>query len=473
MTAISAHRSAGLFPALFLATGLVTLQTLIGGRVVLFCLPGLCLIGASALLAVATASRPRVGADPFCLCATALFFGYLLIRGCLSPDYFARLDLFSVVGALAVYGLTATMLTSSAARAAIIVSLLGVAVVQVVIGLIQFSRGDNYMLIPFLQRGGEYGQRASGFLVCPNHLAGFLEVVGIMGLSLTCWSRWPLWSKLLVAYVTCACYAGIILTASRGGYMSVLASLLAFGFVSLVVLRRKRPGNWLSFGLIGVVALTILVGTAGLLIQRNGFLKERAENIIDTKNVRIELWRAALKQWQLAPVFGTGAGTYRFYGREFRGEQMQYDPVDVHNDYLHLLCEYGLVGLAGFLLFFSAHLRQGWRSLIRFATNSGGGALLSTRLALYLGAIAAIAAYVVHSALDFNLHIPANALLLAFVFGLLANPGVAHRSAAPPEHLGDHPANSDSGFGSDPSDSVRPALSGRVLCRTGARGAAR
>ncbi len=232
-----------------------------------------------------------------------------------------------------------------------------------------------------MQRGGEYGQRASGFLVCPNHLAGFLEVIGILGVSLTCWSRWPLWSKLLVAYTAGACYAGVALTGSRGGYLSVLASLLAFGFVSLIVLRRKRPGSWLSFALIGVVALGILVGTAGLLIQRNGFLKERADNIIDPKNMRLQLWSAALKQWHLDPVFGTGAGTYRFYGRQFRSEEMQRDPVDVHNDYLHLLCEYGVVGLAGFLLFFSAHLRHGWRSLIRFASNSGGGgALLSTRL---------------------------------------------------------------------------------------------
>ena len=255
VTAAPAHRSAGLLSALLLAAGLVALQILIGGRVLLFCLPGLCLIGAAALLALAIASRPRVRADSFCLCATAVFFGYILIRGLLSPDYFARLDLFSVVGALAVYGLTATMLTSSIARAAIVVSLLVVAVVHVLIGLIQFSRGDSFMLFPFLQRGGDYGQRASGFLVCPNHLAGFLEVVGILGLSLTCWSRWPLWSKLLVAYVTCACYVGIVLTGSRGGYMSVLASLLAFGFVSLIVLRRKRPDGWLQFALIGVVAL--------------------------------------------------------------------------------------------------------------------------------------------------------------------------------------------------------------------------
>jgi len=55
---------------------------------------------------------------------------------------------------------------------------------------------------------------------------------------------------------------------------------------------------------------------------------------------------------------------------------------------------------------------------------------MSNSLALQIGALSAIAAYVVHSALDFNLHIPANALLLAFVFGVIANPGVARESQA-------------------------------------------
>jgi tetratricopeptide (TPR) repeat protein len=45
-------------------------------------------------------------------------------------------------------------------------------------------------------------------------------------------------------------------------------------------------------------------------------------------------------------------------------------------------------------------------------------------LALNLGALGAVSAYVVHSISDFNLHIPANALVLAFVFGILANSGI-------------------------------------------------
>src|SRR5450755_3961832 len=77
-------------------------------------------------------------------------------------------------------------------------------------------------------------------------------------------------------------------------------------------------------------------------------------------------------------------------------------------------------------------MRQGFRNVRHsiHSAASGGRALLSNRLAINLGACAAIAAYVVHSIFDFNLHIPANAALMAFVFGLVANPGNTHRSSA-------------------------------------------
>jgi len=417
--------------ALFVATGLVLLQALIGGRALLFAFPGYCFIAAAGLVGLISASRSKTRADSICLYATAIFFGYIFIRALASPGYFARPDLFSALGALAVYGLTVTTLTSSTVRSGVFMALLTFALVHVVIGLIQFSRGDNFMLIPFLERA-DYSQRASGFYVCPNHLAGLLEVVGIFGVSLTFWGRWPIWARVLLAYATIVCYVGLALTGSRGGYLSGMASLLVFGALSLVVVRASRPGRLLKFGAIAMLALTSFAVGSGLLIRQSDFLGERAGNIIDTKNMRVDLWRAALEQWRIEPVFGTGSGTYRFYGRQFRAEQMQNDPIDVHNDYLQLLCEYGLVGVVGFLLFFFIHLRRGWRSLKHFASKAAAGRemLLSNRLALNIAALAALAAYVIHSAVDFNLHIPANAMLLALVFGILAHSGTSHDSGA-------------------------------------------
>jgi tetratricopeptide (TPR) repeat protein len=150
--------------------------------------------------------------------------------------------------------------------------------------------------------------------------------------------------------------------------------------------------------------------------------------------MRLELWKAALEQWRLSPVFGTGSNTYMFYGRQLRSENMQLDPIWVHNDYLHLLADYGLLGLVGMLLFVGVHLWRGGHSFRRLGPKrvAVSPRLLSNALALNIGALAAVSSYVVHSIFDFNLHIPANLLLMAFVFGLLANDGVMRENAPAP-----------------------------------------
>jgi O-antigen ligase len=308
----------------------------------------------------------------------------------------------------------------------------------VIVGLVQFGLGKNFTLMPSLQSVAGI-QRASGLYVNPNHLAGLLEVLGIFALSITCWSRWPSWSRVLIGYLAAMCYIGVAMTGSRGGYLSVAASFILFALLSLIVLRSAATTFLLKFGAGALIALAAAFIAAGLLIQQNAPVSERLGNIVTTDNTRLDLWRASIEQWKLQPLTGTGSGTYRFYGRQFRAERMQNDPVYVHNDYLHLLCEYGLVGFAGFLLFISAHLRHGWRSFVRLGPKrlAAGSSPLGDRLALNIGALCAIAAYIVHSVVDFNLHIPANALLLAFVFGVVANPGLKASSeiAQPGQNL--------------------------------------
>ena len=69
-----------------------------------------------------------------------------------------------------------------------------------------------------------------------------------------------------------------------------------------------------------------------------------------------------MAEFELAPVFGTGAATYLYYGRMLRDPAIQTDPIRSHNDYLELLAEYGLAGGVGLVLFLGAHLRWGWKT---------------------------------------------------------------------------------------------------------------
>ena len=93
-----------------------------------------------------------------------------------------------------VYFFTACILTSAKQRMVFVCFLLVLAVGHRLVGALQFRDGTNYMPITWLQRY-DYERRASGFYICPNHLAGLLEVVGIIGLSIVCWSRWPIWGE--------------------------------------------------------------------------------------------------------------------------------------------------------------------------------------------------------------------------------------------------------------------------------------
>ena len=138
-------------------------------------------------------------------------------------------------------------------------------------------------------------------------------------------------------------------------------------------------------------------------------------------------WQAALDQFRSSPLFGTGGGTHLYYGRYFRRPPLQSDPIHAHSDYLELLAEYGVIGAIGMAAFLCVHLASGWRNyrtvlrreLSDLPEWQRAG---NNSLALYIGALCAISAYLAHSVTDFNLHVPGHALIFAFIFGAIASP---------------------------------------------------
>jgi len=202
--------------------------------------------------------------------------------------------------------------------------------------------------------------------------------------------------------------------------------------LSLHVVRATRPKAFPRIALlIGLLAIAA-VGGAILLMNTNELLRQRLSTIPqqvsrDKRDVRIYNWQAALDQIHLDPWLGTGAGSHIRYGRLFRRPQIQSDPIHAHNDYLELLAEYGIAGGLGMAAFLFAHLRSGWRnyrSILReeLAHSSEWQPAREDQLALTIGALSAVVAYLVHSVSDFNLHVPGHALIFAFIFGTLAGP---------------------------------------------------
>lgn len=408
-----------------LILALLCAQILIGGARMLYSIPAYGLVALAGLLVVSRLKWIKTMPGWGCLASALLLVAYLLGRELTSPvEYLARPDFLMVSAVFVTYLLTALWLVRPGMRLAVITCLLIFALAQVLVGIIQFSRGDNFMPLPWIIRT-QYGARASGFYVCPNHLAGLLEVLGAFGLSILFWSKWRLTARLAVGYLAFMCYAGLAITGSRGGYLSTAISLLTFFILSLVAVRRVAPYQFakLLFGMLAAVTAAAVAALA--VIYNSNFLTGRFHAIMQYHDVRLLIWASALKAHALFPWFGTGAGMFLYWGRHFREVAVQNDPIFVHNDYLHLLTEYGIAGAVCMAVMLATHLTSGlrWYQRITKSELAPRGEAASNRLALQIGSLSAIAAYLAHSVVDFNLHIPANALLMAFIFGIIANPG--------------------------------------------------
>jgi len=119
---------------------------------------------------------------------------------------------------------------------------------------------------------------------------------------------------------------------------------------------------------------------------------------------------------------GVGPAHFDYRFREYRPEILQARPDRVHNDYLNLLADWGTVGgiivVAGSVIFVF-WLVKTWPHVRREENDFGSGQ--SNRFAFFLGALCGLAALAVHSAMDFNLHIPANALAGVVLLALLTS----------------------------------------------------
>lgn len=412
------------FSFVLVGLALVCVQVLIGGVRPVFSLPGYLLLAAGAITAL-MAGRKMVRPPILCVGASLLLAGWVIGRALTSPvPYLARPDLLMTMAALLVYLLTVTSYATLRMRQALVSVFVILALVHVGIGAVQFKQADEFMLLPGIFRPHIYEWRASGFYICPNHLAGLLEMVGMLGLAFACWGSHRPRLKVLAGYAAAMCVVGLALTGSRGGYLSVVFGLGAFALLSLwVVQLTRRGGFWLTFAAL-LVSACVVVGGALFVMWQSDTLRNRLGMIYEPNNPRLFLWKAALMQHHLQPVTGTGAGTYLYYGRQFRAAPVQNDPMHVHDDYLELLAEYGIVGVALGGLFLVVHLISGLVGVRRIVREQilPGMPRASNDLALTVGALAAIAALLLHSVVDFNAHIPGNALLIAFLFGLLARP---------------------------------------------------
>jgi O-antigen ligase len=264
-----------------------------------------------------------------------------------------------------------------------------------------------------------YGGIPFGPYVNRNHFAGFAELFIPMALVPLMLGKVRRERWLIVGLFAVVSIGSLFLAASRGGIVSLAVE------VALVVmwmsLRRMGPKQLLG-GAAVLIAALVMVSWLGVkeIAQRFTSMKAMEASSGKRASMRRGTWRIFLDN----PWMGTGLGTLQTV---FPPYETLYDGRIVnhaHNDYLEALAETGIVGglccalYLGLLLFHSSQ------------QLSGGN--ISFAGVLNLSGLVACTGFLVHSLVDFNLHLPANAQLF-FLAATLATSTIAPSKAAATE----------------------------------------
>lgn len=415
------------------ALAVIVAQALYGGAMrPVFALPALLVVGIAGLLALVAAVWRNVPAPSVsCLASVGAFAGWLLWRGAQSPDpWLVGVYFRLTLGCLVLYLIFACALTNPYHRLAFLSMLLVAAVAQSATAAWQFARPETGPLVPWLSEqlriwyAPRWNFRGHGTYLNGNHLVWFLNVAALMALSFTCWGRWGLKTKIICLYAALSSVAGILVTLSRGGLLGFGAGLAAFLALSALTLAIGARDRRVVATLL-VLAVVVIIASGGFLVFKSSLIVQNRIGELVNDDYRPLVFEAVWRQAQLLPLEGTGSGTFLYYGRQYREMTDFTDDVYAHNDWAQLFADFGFPAIFLLALVVWAHFSGGLVGLSKILRQRMLQHSLpqSHAAAIMIGAMASLAVFVVHSFFDFNMQIPANALLAAAILGMLANPG--------------------------------------------------
>jgi O-antigen ligase len=327
--------------------------------------------------------------------------------------YGTRVELGHLLTILLVYLLVRNTWASQASLWRLSIASVAVGAALALFALVQFFTSPPNLIYWHTQTTGI----VFGPFVCRNHFPCYLNLCFGLGIGLLCnrilaknagssgvdfrffdMLQQPgvLWLSILLILMA----TSIVFSASRGGLLAFLG-----GSAVCLTLVFLRPSGFVPLKaslLIAVASLALLTWFGLERVQaRFGVLLQGQAGNED----RVRLLSRAPAMIKDYPIWGTGFGSLDFVEPIYRTDAADagWDYQHAHNEYLEALLEGGLVRLVLTLLIIGLVFRRAFRAFRLLEGSPGAG--------LVLGVLFGFTTLVLHSVVDFGIHIPAIALL--------------------------------------------------------------
>jgi putative inorganic carbon (hco3(-)) transporter len=290
---------------------------------------------------------------------------------------------------------------------------------QALYGSFMVLSGQEY---GFFMEKEYYRGVATGTFINRNHLAGYLEMSLACGIGLLVSSlgqkgssNWRararagldvlLGPKMRLRIYLAFMVIALVLTRSRMGNSAFFIALPISGFLYMVMERKINWGAIILFSSLMLVDF-LIVG------QWFGFdeLAQRLESTsVQTEN-RDEVVRDSMILLEDNVVVGTGLGTYYTAYPPYQQDDVRAYYDHAHNDYLQFAIELGLAGFLPLALLVLASAGMAITAMFNRQNRLAKGVAFAASMG--------ILSLLIHSIVDFNLQMPANALLFVLVLSL-------------------------------------------------------
>lgn len=296
-------------------------------------------------------------------------------------------------------------------------------VIQSVYGVLVVLGGNTFDILGIREISSQHRGSATGTFVSRNNFAGYLEMSIALGVgllvtqilankevyagfraSLRNFIFTMLSGKARLRVFLALMVIALVLSHSRMGNTAFFASLGTCAVIGLWLYRKHHKAKSLVLLFSSLIAIDVFILGSWFGLDK---LAQRLETTDTQREERTFVFQSSLQTLQDFWLTGSGAGSFYSIFPNYRDNQSYYFYDFTHNDFLQFGIEYGLIGS----LFFAAIVVLCFIKAIQAQQQRHTAILKGMGFASMMG----IMSIMIHSSTDFNLQIPANALLFTLL----------------------------------------------------------